>query len=129
MGEDLMKRFLLLLPLMLTLSGCVSAEQKKADAVAEALKQKIKDLEDQVEGTMEILDGQMDTVQTTRPGSREFCAALAVTQAGYDSMISSMRELAVAYELDGDQVAALKAKSAIKEHEASRIPDLSHICP
>ena len=124
-----MKRLLLLLPLLLTLSGCVSAEQKKADAVAEALEQKIKDLEDKVEATMEILDGQMDTVQTTRPGSREFCVALAATQAGYNSMISSMRELAVTYELDGDQVAALKAKSAIEKHEASRIPDLSNICP
>ena len=124
-----MKRLFLLLPLLLTLSGCVSAEQKKADAVAEALEQKIKNLEDKIEVTMEMLDGPMNTVRTTRPGSREFCAALAVCKAGYDTTISAMRELVVAYELDGDQVGALKAKRAIEEHEASRIPDLSHICP
>ena len=122
-----MKRLLLLLPLLLTLCGCVSAEQKKADAVAAALEQKIQDLQYKLDATKEILDVQMDTMQTSKPGSREFCVAVAVTQAGYETIISTMRKLSVSYELKGDQVAALKAKEVIEE--ANRIPDVSHICP
>ena len=68
----------------------------------------------------------MEILKTTKPGSREFCVASAITKGGYNTLIGAMKELSVAYKLDGDQTNALAAKAMLEFTEANQLPDISH---